>query len=482
MMNRTLKPRITKDNFSKWTSGMDSFYDEDPEAKLIKQENQDYRDSIKSEVLEDLYDIILKHKKELRKIPQCSHINGAQEWARKRGLRAIETNIDGDAAGTKEVVVLDKKGKPFVVNGYTLKPSDFPVRNKYWSTHQKESERVKEPMHEWLHKKGGIYDYEEDGMFGKKNIRLTKLGEEISKWDGFRMPTAPKQLASPYSAFSKLIAPLLKASFWHKWIIEKLTINNALDGNETKEILYYPHIWNKIVSPITIYRYLYLKLIDQKFFFGLKYDNDGKLTYAQYKSLMKRDAYKAKFNKWFYDVCLNSSKNGFNPNMVNKALIDQNLINGEYEADCSDPNDGLIQLLGGADNFGDKTTVAYRADDNTPAVFDDIVRNDECAEEFYNILNDKNHEQYRDAKIALAIFKERAQEHVKTKVFSKAGLERMYDSDKAYDTYIKSMNETRGLSPNITEADGVDIYKQAGGQTGSPRKMTEEVQNEEEEE
>ena len=130
MMNRTLKPRITKDNFSKWTSGMDSFYDEDPEAKLIKQENQDYRDSIKSEVLEDLYDIILKHKKELRKIPQCSHINGAQDWARKRRLEAREADLDHD--GTRETVVWDRSGRfPYIVNGYKLSPSKQPLRKLF---------------------------------------------------------------------------------------------------------------------------------------------------------------------------------------------------------------------------------------------------------------------------------------------------------------------------------------------------------------
>ena len=489
MYHRDLKPRIKVQDFQKWKP--DTTYDKDPELELIKRENEEYRGRVKDELLEDLYDIILKHKKEIRKIPQCSTINGASNWAAKRGLRAAETNIDNSPDNTKEIVVFDKKGKPFVVNGYTLRPSDFPVRNKYWETHSKESDRIKEPMNDWLRKKGGIYNYEEDGMFGKKNIKLTALGKEISKWDGYRMPTAPKQLASPYSAFSKLIAPMIKSSFWHKWMILKMQIDNAgeivrdVQGNpiiekdglpqmKVKDVLYYPAIWNKIVSPITIYRYLYLKLIVQKDFFMSKHNAKGNLTYAEYKSRMKRQANKDLFTKWFYTSCLNAEKNGFKTNAVNKGLIDQNLINGDVEESFDDPNDGLIVLLGGKDNFKDQTTVAYYLEDGTPNSFDDIVRNENCAEEFYNILNNKDDPQYKHAKYALAIFKERAQAFAKTEIFSNEGLTRMMDSEKAYQTFIRSMNSSKGMTPNLTEADGISIHKASGGSMGSPaKKMTE---------
>jgi hypothetical protein len=329
-------------------------------------------------------------------------------------------------------------------------------------------------------------------MFGKKNIKLTELGEQMSKWHGYRMPTAPKKLASPYSAFSKLIAPMLKNSFWHKWMILKMEIDNAgeivRDGNgdmvmeadglpkmNIKQPLYYPAIWNKIVSPITIYRYLYLKLIVQKDFFGKKHAADGNLTYAEYKSRMKRQANKDAFNEWFYNRCLNGEKNGFDRNTVSKGLIDQNLINGNFEKTFDDPNDGLIVLLGGKDNFGDQTTVAYFIDDGTPVVFDDIVRNETCAQEFYEILNNKDHPQYKRAKYALAVFKERAQAWAKQEIFSNEGLTRMMDSEKAYDTFIKSMQSTNGKSPNLTEADGITIHKASGGSMGSPVKVMTEV-------
>ena len=498
MYHRDLKPRFKVKDFEKWKP--DITYDKDPELEMIKKENEEYRGRVKDELLEDLYDIILKHKKEIRKIPQCSTINGASNWAAKRGLRAAETNIDGSLDGSKEVVVYDKKGKPFVVNGYTLRPSDFPVRNKYWETHSKESDRIKEPMHDWLRKKGGIYDYEEDGMFGKKNIKLTELGEQMSKWHGYRMPTAPKKLASPYSAFSKLIAPMLKNSFYHKWMILKMGIENAaeiitdaqgqpeidtdgLPKMNTKPVLYYPAIWNKIVSPITIYRYLYLKLIVQKDFFGKKHAAKSvgdDLTYAEYKSRMKRQANKDGFNEWFYNRCLNGEKNGFDRNTVSKGLIDQNLINGEFEKTFDDPNDGLVVLLGGASNFADRSIVAYKMDDGTPVIFDDVVRNETCAEEFYNILNDKGHPQYKNAKYALAVYKERAQTWAKTEIFSNEGLTRMMDSEKAYQTFLKSMNETNGKSPNLTEADGIVIHKASGGSMGSPAKTMTEVKEEEE--
>jgi hypothetical protein len=56
----------------------------------------------------------------------------------------------------------------------------------------------------------------------------------------------------------------------------------------------------------------------------------------------------------------------------------------------------------------------------------------------------------------------------------------MMDSEKAYQTFLKSMNETNGKSPNLTEADGIVIHKASGGSMGSPAKKMTEVKEEEE--
>ena len=59
--------------------------------------------SNRKELIDDLLDIILKHKKEIRKVPQASHITTATEYARKRGLSATQVDLDKD--GTPETVV-----------------------------------------------------------------------------------------------------------------------------------------------------------------------------------------------------------------------------------------------------------------------------------------------------------------------------------------------------------------------------------------
>ena len=88
----------------------------------------------RKELLDDLLDIILKHKKEIRKVPQASHITSATEYAKKRGLSATQVDLDND--GTPETVVWDRSGRfPYIVNGYKLAPSDYHVRNAYCGTH-----------------------------------------------------------------------------------------------------------------------------------------------------------------------------------------------------------------------------------------------------------------------------------------------------------------------------------------------------------
>jgi hypothetical protein len=44
---------------------------------------------------------------------------------------------------------------------------------------------------------------------------------------------------------------------------------------------------------------------------------------------------------------------------------------------------------------------------------------------------------------------------------------------------MKSLGSTKGQSPNITSAEGVDIYAQAGGKGTSPVKQAPEPEEEE---
>ena len=462
------------------------------EEKALKKEREEIRAVNKNELVEDLLDVILKHKKEIKKVPQCTYLQGAQQWAAKRRLEAREMDLDTD--GTPEVIVFDKDGKtPYVVNGYRLVPSDYPVRRKYWSTHETESSRVKEPMGDWI--RNNVYEYDEDAtnMWKKNKIRMKELGHELSKWDGFRMPSKPKKLASPYSIFSKLIAPMIKNLFRTKWLMEKMGVDNVVyNASDLTTTNAHVQVWNKIISPITMYRYLYLKLVEQKFYFYIvmkmndfPFDNPKTLaeynyTYEQFKKDLKK--HKDDYYGWFYARILSGTrKEKFNTNEIKESLIKSNMIEGDADFENNDANDGLIQLFGGVDAFKDQTPIYYDSD-GTPSVFKDIITNEECAQELLDILEDREHPQYRDVKYQIALAKERAARWVKEVLFADEGLSNMMNSQKAFSLYILSENSTKGKSGNITSGEALQEYIQGGGSLGSPVKQMREAPEEDENE
>ena len=80
----------------------------------------------------------------------------------------------------------------------------------------------------------------------------------------------------------------------------------------------------------------------------------------------------------------------------------------------------------------------------------------------------------------MAQFKEIAQEHHKA-LFSPSGLTAMMENQKAYQAYKESLRLSNEKTPNITEPEGVDIYKRSGGSISPVKQMTEAPPVEEEE-
>ena len=107
-----------------------------------------------------------------------------------------------------------------------------------------------------------------------------------------------------------------------------------------------------------------------------------------------------------------------------------------------------------------------------------MIKDDELIEIFINILNNKNDPQHRDAKVALAIWKENTAAWLKEEVLSQAALKEMMEDEAAYQTAMQSLQTTKGQSPNITSGEGVGIYAQAGGHGTSPVKQMPDGQQE----
>ena len=159
---------------------------------------------------QDMYNamlnLILKHKVELQKIPAASSLASATNWAAKRGLRAGEADLDKD--GKPETVVYDKSGKPYIINGYRLKASDYPIRKAFYTAFPTPEDRAGESMSSWIKQQAFSVQVDPDNPW-RQTVTNTQFGDRLKEW-GYRMPTKPKKKQSVFNIFCKLVAPVLK--------------------------------------------------------------------------------------------------------------------------------------------------------------------------------------------------------------------------------------------------------------------------------
>lgn len=401
----------------------------------------------KEELLEDLYDIILKHKKEIKKVPIASHINTAGPWAAKRGLVAAQKDLDND--GHPETVVYDKRGVPMIVNGYQLVPSDYPIRHEYYATHAEPLARARQSMREWV--RDDIYEATPDpaNKWRMKSIKHKDAADRLAAWDGYRMPSKPKKKGNPYSIFSKLIAPMVKRAFYSAWFQEKLGVANV------QPACYYARIINKIISPIHIYRWLYLRLVEQKHYFNMKAEQGSPInTYKEYKKFMKTERGKRLFATWFENTMLaGATKEKFNPKEIKDTIVNDNLINGTMDVDGADPNDGFVHLLGPANMTGEGPTPAFEQGGTSISLMN-VLQDDTLAEAYYNLLEDSDHPANREAKYGLAVFKEVAKESVKN-LLSAEGIEAMMENPAAYQTWLSAIRASGGKNQTAATEEGL---------------------------
>ena len=355
------------------------------EDRRVKNEETDpWAISKNSEdLIDSMLNLIVNHKKALKVIPQCSHPDTAREWASKRGLSVSTPDLDNDPA-TQEVVVWDKSGKrPYVVNGYKLTKSDYPTRNAYWGSHKTAEERVEEPMDEWIENK--VYNIKKrpDNQWVTDSIGLGEVGHQIERY-GYGLPTKPKKMMTPYAVFSKLIASTV-SDFWIEDIVQKrLGVENITNFDYSK-------ILRKIISPITIYRVLYLILIEQKFLFHLIDKNGGNaISYKTFKKYIKEDRGKAAFYDWFYNTRLTGDqKESLNHTLFNTGVVADVLIPKAFsEINFSQPL-GIVFIL--ANLIGRSLwtrEVPFVTMDGKSYTFKEVIQDDNVAFNVNELLND----------------------------------------------------------------------------------------------
>ena len=441
------------------------------EDMRVKKEEQDpwAISKSKEDLIDSMLNLIINHKKSLKLIPQCSHPDTAREWASKRGLSVSTPDLDNDPA-TQEVVVWDKSGRyPYVVNGYKLARSDFPTRHAYWGTHKTAESRLEEPMDEWIENKVYNVNRKPDNRWIVDTVGMTELGQQIEKYK-YGMPTKPKKMMTPYAIFSKLIAPLVKDVWTTKAFYDAVGAEWVPDKTS-----YIAMMFRKIVSPISIYRALYLRLVEQKFFFIICDKVGGNpIKYEEFKKYMKSDQGKTQFYSWFYQNYLaGPDKSEFNKNVIDIDIVCENLV---PPRDLNAPIrqiDMLFHLLGDA-NFNSNEPFLYDVDGVT-ATLAQVLSNDKIAKVAFKVLEDKSHESYKKVKRMLEKAKRISQKSIE-KYLGKDNVYKIVSDYEAYAEYRKSVAKTgtpnHNLPPSPVKAAGVMEQGAPPQEMSGQRRMT----------
>ena len=230
-----------------------------------------------------LINVILNHKKEIKKVP-ANTLKQAQRYANRlgEGYRAELRDMNpGDGLNEQEVVVFNRAGQPVAINGYKLTPSRYPYRRDYVG----EGEKY-----------GGFYDLDGDGTPDKRASKRewfdSKYGFKpgANPWDdgtlaqenvpqfnsyadvGYARLAKPRANKSVYQVFSKLFAPHLKAAY---------------KSNDLT-------ILNKLFPPLMIAQAYYLTEIVYPYAIA-----KGLTGFDSFSSFIKTDQGKAEFKQFF---------------------------------------------------------------------------------------------------------------------------------------------------------------------------------------
>ena len=175
---------------------------------LIKPPNHYYN--------EDLYDnlinIILNAKKDIKFHPSCITKEGAERYAKTRGLRVKKESEDLNHDGIEDIVVYNKAGKPIMINGYTFSQSEFPYKQDYYK--QKPADRANQGGYKgFLNKIWGVQEekFDENGTRVVEHDN-TDLPDEVEKYSnlGWKKLKAPKRALTIYQRINKWLANILR--------------------------------------------------------------------------------------------------------------------------------------------------------------------------------------------------------------------------------------------------------------------------------
>ena len=420
------------------------------------RENAHALSAKREDVLDSLLNLILNHKKEIQKVPGTSTLRSAQEWCAKRpgaGFRADEKQLGGD--DEKEIVIYDKSGKPYIINGYKLKPSDYGMRKYYQAAVDKDPEgMIGTSMRDWTTKQIWSTVEDDENKWNRTITKNTAQFDKLKSW-GYRMPTKPKKYITPYSIFSKLIAEQVRFLFTDPKFYE--TLANAF-GIEAKPGAGCHAFFNKIVSPISVYRFLYLRLVEQKYYWSVKETIATRNinTFEKFKDFIKSN--KNTFRNWFIkNVMGGENKERFVPAWINIGGILKALVKGSIQLDGSDIQDGLVFLLS-PENLNDEEPVVfiYKGKEQQ-LTFRQLLINNDAAGMFNAVCADSKNATSKACKKRIAKWKKNAETSTKSYFKNKAIQKAFFEDEEARTAWLEQI-KTTGLA-NADDAESVALQK-----------------------
>ena len=428
--------------------------DQRPKARI----GQEYGEKTKN-LYDSMINMIVNHKMELQKIPQCSSLATAEQWAAKRALRAGQQDFDGD--GISEIVVYNKAGQPMIINGYRPKPSDYAIRNAYWTENPTYESRLDAgPMREWVMEKAYEVKPHKDNPW-KRTITTTEWGSKLKEF-GYKMPTKPKKQFSVFSVFSKLIAPYVKRFFENGELVRLL---GSDCGPSCATLL------KKIISPISMYRMLFMKCVERYYFYHLMHTNDTVYAsnYDQFKKYVK--AHPVAFWTFFKVNLLDKDKSymGFKDNIINDEVVARLFVKDEINWDGKDKDDAILFLMGG-ENIQDQD-------------FTNVIKYANNADDFLDQLKNGNKQAIKTNKKLIEKWKKRAQKG--TKEFFASQQQYLFENGDAYTRFLDNINNGKNpIDPSFESASPSSPTKSVEDKTTPPQAPPGEVvdKNEEEEE
>lgn len=166
----------------------------DEEIEHIAQLESD----VYPEHMKNLGRLVLNKKKDIKFHRNASYQEGAERYAKARGWTSQYADINNDHVD--DIVLFDKKGRPVMINGYSLIPSEHKIREKYFS----------HPINDRV-QYGGYKSFKKD-MRGNGELEL-----EMQRWpNGYakiRKPARRNPEAHPdgsvYKRFCDRVKPII---------------------------------------------------------------------------------------------------------------------------------------------------------------------------------------------------------------------------------------------------------------------------------